>query len=149
MFNKMTEEETFDYTNALNIVKQQQTQRKNAIDKGIIVKQEYSQKINNMKETGKKMFLLFTMAGCPSCSIIKYITKYSDNFLMAVSNMEFLSIDINDTKTDIIEKYQIYSYPQYLIIDKDEKIIAKKSGCDAFNPEQDLVRWIKTFDVEI
>lgn len=146
MFDKMSEEEIVDYNKALESIQEQQTQRRKAVEKGNIVKKEYLEKLETLKQTDKKMFVLFTVSGCPSCTVIKYIAKYEEKFTEAISNMEYILIDVGSTKVDLVDKYQIYSYPQYLIIDKDEKVLAKNTGCDAFNPVLNLVTWVKMFN---
>ena len=146
MLYKFTDDQIKEYTEAFNSLREQQLKRREAVSNGQKVKEEYLSKIDSMKQSDKKMFLLFTMQGCGACTVLKYTIQYNDEIQNILSNFEYLAIDTASTQTDLTNKFNVYSYPYYMLIDKDENIIGKNMGCDAINgPENTFLAWIKQF----
>lgn len=143
MLDKLSEEQLKEYNEAFNALKEQQTKRREAVANGQKVKEEYLSILETMKQTNRKMFLLFTMQGCGACTVLKYTLQYDDRIQSILSNFEQLFIDSTSTQIDLTNKFNVYSYPFYLIIDKDENILGKNMGCDAMNgPANTFLSWI-------
>lgn len=143
MLDKLTPEQAKEYNEAFDILKEQQTKRREAVANGQNVKAEYLAKIDIMKQTNRKMFLLFTMQGCGACTVLKYTLQYDDRIQSILNNFEQIFIDVSSVQIDLVNKFNVYSYPFYLIIDKDENIVAKNMGCDAINgPANTFLSWI-------
>jgi len=143
MLDKLSEEQRKEYDQAFNVLKEQQIKRREATANGQKIKQDYLAKLEVMKQTNRKMFLLFTMQGCGACTVLKYTLQYDDRIQSILNNFEQLSVDATTTQTDLTNKFNVYSYPFYLIIDKDENIVGKNMGCDAINgPANTFLSWI-------
>lgn len=146
MLEKMSDNEKNEYLSSLESLKEQQLKRREAIENGKKIRSEYDSKLQNMKESNKKMLLLFTMQGCPACTVLKYITKYNSDVNQILDKVEFITIDGATTQIDLTTKYNIYSYPYYIILDKEENIVAKNMGCNGLaDPAAEFASWLKSF----
>lgn len=138
-----SEEEVKEYNEALSSVKTSQEKKIKAREAGKQIEDEYNFKINSMKTTNKQMFVLFTMEGCPACKVIKHLIKYNADVISALDQYETLLVNVGEVDSHLIKKMNVYSYPGYFIVDKDEKIIKKNYGCNALgDPVLPLVNWI-------
>lgn len=139
-----TEQETKEYESALQQVKTNQENKIKARDAGKKIEEEYNFKLNSMKETHKQMFILFAMDGCPACKVLKYLVQYNQDVKNALEPHEVMIINVSNTECHLVKKMNVYSYPAYFMIDKDENIIKKNYGCNALqDPVLPIVNWIK------
>ncbi len=138
-----SEQETKDYETALLQVKTSQENKIKARTAGKKIEEEYNFKLNSMKETHRQMFMLFTMDGCPACKVIKYLIRYNQDIKNALDPYEIMIINVTNVDCHLVKKMNVYSYPAYFMIDKDENIIKKNYGCNALHdPVIPIVNWI-------
>lgn len=106
---------------------------------------QYKKTLELIQQNNKQILLLFYMSGCDGCNIIKYLLDNDTSIKEIIYNKyELLMCNITNTKTNLIQKYNIYSYPTCFIIDANEKIVKKKIGIKVINkPENDLLDWFK------
>lgn len=72
-----------------------------------------------MLPKGKTKALIFISTWCPSCRLLKPVLE---KLKVNLQNVQFIEYDI-DSNMDILEKYDIGSFPRILIIDKNNKFI--------------------------
>lgn len=109
---------------------------------------QYKETIENAKKNNKHIFLFFHMRGCDGCNIVKYLLDNNDQIKEALSKYEVLSCDVSTIKTPLVQKYNVYSYPAYFIVNaNDEKVIKQKIGIKVLNgPENDILMWLQQQD---
>lgn len=138
-----SEEEIKEYEEALSNVRTSQEAKVKAREAGKQLEDEYNFKIDSMKTTNKQMFILFAMNGCPSCTVLKHLIKYNPDVIKALEPYETLIVNVGEVDTHLVKKMNVYSYPGYFIVDKDEKAIKKNYGCNALgDPVLPLVNFI-------
>jgi thioredoxin-related protein len=140
---KPTSEEIKEYEEALIEVRNVQLQKVKARELGKAVEEEYQFKIASMKQTDKQMFMLFAMDGCPSCKILKHLITYNEDIIEALKPYEVMIINVSQADTHLIKKMNVYSFPGYFVIDKNEQVLKKNYGCNVLHdPVLPLVNWI-------
>ncbi len=138
-----SEQETNDYNAALLQVKASQEKKIKARIAGKKIEEEYNFKVNSMKETNKQMFILFAMDGCPACKVLKYLIQYNEDIRNALDPYEVIIVNISNVECHLVKKMNVYSYPAYFVIDKDENIIKKNFGCNVLDdPVAPILNWI-------
>jgi thiol:disulfide interchange protein len=138
-----TSEEIKEFEEALIEVRAVQEQKIKARELGKTIEEEYQFKITSMKQTDKQMFILFAMDGCPSCKILKHLITYNEDVIEALKPYETMIINVSQIDTHLIKKMNVYSFPGYFVIDKDEKVLKKNYGCNVLHdPVLPLVTWI-------
>lgn len=138
-----TQEELQEFQEAFNAVKISQERKVKAREAGKKIEEEYQFKIHSMKSTDKQMFILFAMDGCPACKVLKHLVTYNKDVIEALEPHEVMIVNVSDVECQLIKKYNVYSYPAYYMIDKDENTIKKNYGCNALaDPVLPLVNWI-------
>ena len=137
-----TEEQRQQYLDSLEEVKKVQLQRNIAVENGKVLQAEYDYKLAKIKTNDGKIFILFTMEGCSACSVVKYITTYDNDIVNELSTYEIIKVE--NAQTQLTEKYNIYSYPTYFVIDKDENVLKRSMGCNALtDPAKHFLLWLK------
>lgn len=138
-----TSEEISEYEQALILVRESQQQKIKNREAGKKIEEEYNFKINSMKQTDKKMFILFAMDGCPACKVLKHLVSYNEDVIKALEPHETLIVNVSTAESHLVKKMNVYSFPAYYMIDKDEKIIKQNYGCNALgDPILPFVNWI-------
>lgn len=114
-----------------------------ATENGKIFEKEYRDILQKAKDENKHIFLLFTLSGCDGCNVLKYTIENNKKVKDYLEKYIVLNCDISITKTQLIQKYNLYSYPAYFIIDSNEKILKKKVGCPVSGgPERNFLNWL-------
>lgn len=114
-----------------------------ATENGKIFEKEYGDILQKAKDENKHIFLLFTLSGCDGCNVLKYTIENNKEVKDHLEKYIVLNCDISITKTQLIQKYNLYSYPAYFIIDSNEKILKKKVGCTVSGgPERNFLNWL-------
>jgi len=107
--------------------------------------EQYKNALDTAKKDNKNIFLLFYMMGCDGCNIVKYLADNNDSVKNALSNYIILYYNVTQTKTPLVQKYNIYSYPTCLIINSTEKIIKQKIGIKVGDdPSVDFLAWLNS-----
>lgn len=114
-----------------------------ATENGAAFMIQYRQALEKAKNNNSHIFILFHMRGCDGCNIVKYLLDNNDQIKEALLKYEILSCDISTIKTPLVQKYNVYSYPYYIIIDSNEKILKQKTGIKVLKgPENDILDWL-------
>lgn len=137
----ITEEE---YLKSLSKLEEREKLSVISTENGKIFTSQYLHSIEKSRQNNTNIFILFYMKGCDACNIIKYIIDNDNNIKEALSKYEILFCDTSNTKTNLVQKYNIYSYPTCLIIDSNEKVIKQKIGIKVMNgPQNDFLVWLQ------
>lgn len=138
-----SEQETKDYMESIRILEEKNNKMILSIDNGRKIDNQYSTYLNN-KNTDKKILLFFHMDGCPGCIIIDYLIKYNPEIKSIInSKYDLIMINGQKTKTKLIQKYNVYSYPYMVVIDSEENIIKKNTGCNVIGgADINLIAWL-------
>lgn len=114
-----------------------------AVENGKLFEKEYTDTLKKAKDENKHIFLLFTLSGCDGCNVLKYTIENNKKVKDYLEKYIVLNCDISITKTQLIQKYNLYSYPAYFIIDSNEKVIKKQIGCLVLGgPEHHFINWL-------
>lgn len=101
----------------------------------------YKQALLVSKEENKHIFLLFHMPGCDGCNVIKYIID--NNREKIEEKYIIMTYNVAEIKSNLNQKYNIYNYPSYFVIDSNEKIIKQKIGITVSGgAENNFFRWL-------
>jgi|688.fasta_scaffold00568_61 hypothetical protein len=107
--------------------------------------EEYKKALETAKKDNKQIFLLFYMVGCDGCNVIKYLLDNNDSIKNILSNYIVLYYNATQTRSSLVQKYNIYSYPACLIINDSEKVIKQKLGIKVFDdPSVDFLAWLNS-----
>lgn len=137
-------QETENYLESIKILEEKYNNTILSISNGKKIDKNYTDSLQSITNTNKKILLFFHMDGCPGCIIIDYLMKYNEE-IKSIINSKYHLIIINGqkTKTSLIEKYNIYSYPCLIQINSEEKIIKKNIGCDVIGgADINLIKWL-------
>lgn len=105
--------------------------------------EEYNNSLAIAKKENKNIFLFFHMNGCDGCNVVKYILDNNDNIKQVLSNYIVLHYNVTETKTNLVQKYNVYSYPACYLVNAEEKVIKQKMGIKVLDgPEKDLSAWL-------
>ena len=133
------------YLESLARLEAKEKVKKEARENGIKFLEQYKAALETAKQEHKKIFLLFYMQGCDGCNVIKYIIENNQQVKNYLNKYIVLMCDISNTNTNLAQKYNLYSYPAYFIIDSNEKILKQKLGVGMDGgPEKNLVHWLNT-----
>lgn len=144
--NIPTAEETSKFEAALESLKDQQIQRNMAFIRGAEIDKRYQKALENIQTNGKKLFILFHLDGCDGCTVLKYITRYNTDIVKELyDNYEVLIEEMTNVQTELTNKYSIYSFPTYMVVDKDEKMIKQGFGCylQGQGVEYNFLQWLR------
>jgi len=142
--NTPTEEENKLYQSALSDLEKKQKDKELAFMNGKQVEIDYFHTLETSKSSNKNIFLLFYMDGCPGCTVIKYLINYNSEIQEILKDYEVLLINMSKTVTQLSNKYNIYTYPSYFIIDGSENILKKNTGCfTKGGADNNLINWFK------
>lgn len=138
----MIDQET--YLTSLNKLQKKEKAKKEAYENGIKFLDEYKKTLEIATKENKKIFLLFHIQGCDGCNVIKYIIDNNQQVKNYLNKYIVLTCDVSTTQTSLIEKYNLYSYPAYFIINGQEKIFKKNIGITIDGgPERNIINWLK------
>lgn len=131
------------YLKSLAKLEEKEKANKIAFENGQVFSKEYKDTLQKAKDENKHIFLLFTLSGCDGCNVLKYVIQNDKRIQNYLEKYLFLNCDVSTTRTNLAEKYNLYSYPAYFIIDSNEKIIKKKVGCPVDGgPERHFLNWL-------
>ena len=131
------------YLESLEKLKQKEKLNLEAITNGQQFEEAYLETLKKAKNENKKIFLLFYMEGCDGCNVVKYLIDNSKTIKNYLNKYLLLYCDISKTKTGLAQKYNLYSFPAYFIINSNEKIIKKRFGITVMkDPERDFLSWL-------
>lgn len=131
------------YLKSLAKLEEKEKANKIAFENGQVFAKEYKDILQKAKDENKHIFLLFTLSGCDGCNVLKYVIENDKKIQNYLAKYLFLNCDVSTTKTNLAEKYNLYSYPAYFIIDSNEKILKKKVGCPVSGgPERNFLNWL-------
>ena len=137
----MIDEKT--YLESLARIEEKEKLREIAIENGVKFLETYKELLNSAKKEQKHIFLLFHMSGCDGCNVIKYNLENNKQLQNYLNKYIVLTCNVSEIKTDLTQKYNVYSYPACFIIDSNEKILKQKIGITVKNgPEKDLINWL-------
>jgi thiol:disulfide interchange protein len=106
---------------------------------------QYQETLALAKNNKQHIFLLFYMTGCDGCNIIRYLIDTNTQVQNYLKKYIVLTCDVSNTKTNLVQKYNLYSYPAYFIIDSNEKIIKQKIGLSVDGgPERNFISWLQS-----
>lgn len=134
-----------EYEEALNRLLENNKQRSIAIQKGYEYEILYNKALIKIKEEeNRNIFLLFHMNNCDGCTIMRYLINNSPDIIEALKNFEVISVPVSECRTNLIDKFDVYSFPSYFIIDKDEKRVKFNTGCNVSGkgPEFNFLNWL-------
>jgi thiol:disulfide interchange protein len=138
----MIKEET--YLTSLTKLRDRETLHDNAVEKGKKFLEIYKNSLEESKILNKHIFLLFYVTGCDGCNVVRYLMENNQEIKNILANYIVLQCDVSETVTKLTDKYNLYSYPSYFILDGEEKVIKKKIGIKVKNgPEKDFLDWLK------
>lgn len=138
-----TQEEIQAYESALSELENKQKNKELAMINGKQVEIDYFHAIENSKASNKNIFILFYMDGCAGCTVIKYLVEYNEEITKILEDYEILLINMSKTSTQLSNKYNVYNYPSYFIIDSSENILKKNTGCFTKNgADRNLINWL-------
>lgn len=116
-----------------------------ATENGIKFLKDYELALEQSKTNNKKILLCFHMKGCDGCNVVNYILNNNNIIKNILDNYIVLFYSINDTKTKLIQQYNVYSYPACYIINSNEKVLKQKIGIKVLNgPENDILNWLNS-----
>jgi thioredoxin-related protein len=142
--NTPTDEEIQLYQSALSDLEKKQKDKELAFVNGKQTEIDYFHIIENAKLNNKNIFLLFYLENCSGCTVIKYLINYNSEIQEILKDYEVLLINMSKTITSLSNKYNIYTYPSYFIIDASENILKKNTGCLTKNgADNNLINWFK------
>lgn len=131
------------YLKSLAKLEEKERVKKQARENGIKFLEQYKQTLEIAKKENKKIFLLFYMEGCDGCNVIKYIIDNDKQVKNYLNKYILLTCNISNTITNLAQKYNLYSYPAYFIIDGNEKILKQKTGANIDGgAERNLINWL-------
>lgn len=133
------------YEEALNRLIENNKQRSIAIQKGYEYEILYNKALVKIKDTeNRNIFLFFHMENCDGCTVMRYLINNSPDIAKALENFEVISIPVSECRTSLTDKFDVYSFPSYFIIDKDEKKVKSYIGCNVSGkgPEFNFLNWL-------
>lgn len=131
------------YLKSLAKLEEKEKANKIAFENGQTFAKEYKDTLQKAKDQNKHIFLLFTLSGCDGCNVLKYIIQNDKRVQNYLDKYLLINCDISTTRTNLIEKYNLYSYPAYFIIDSNEKTLKKGIGCTVGGgPERNFLNWL-------
>ncbi len=133
------------YLTSLTKLRDRETLHDNAVSNGKKFLQLYKNSLEESKILNKHIFLLFYVTGCDGCNVVRYLMENNQDIKNILANYIVLEYDVSETITKLTDKYNLYSYPSYFILDSEEKVINKKIGISVKNgPENDFLKWLNT-----
>ena len=131
------------YLKSLAKLEEKEKANKIAFENGKIFTALYDETIKKATDENKQIFLLFTLSGCDGCNVIKYIIDNNQQVKNYLDKYLILNCDVSTTRTNLVQKYNVYSYPAYFIIDSNSKIVKQKIGCSVLGgPETHFINWL-------
>jgi len=132
-----------EYDNSVSRLQEKERLNKLYAENGKNFLIQYQDTLQLSKNNKQHIFLLFYMPGCDGCNIIKYLIDNDNQVQNYLKKYMVLMCDVSNTKTNLVQKYNLYSYPAYFIIDSNEKIIKQKIGCSVLGgPERNFINWL-------
>lgn len=114
-----------------------------ATENGAAFMTQYREALDKAKHDNGHIFILFYMKGCDGCNVVKYLITNNEDIKVSLSKYQILICDLSTTKTSLVQKYNVYSYPYCIIIDSNEKILKQKTGIKVLKgPENDILDWL-------
>lgn len=131
------------YLKSLARLEEKEKSNKIAFENGKAFMALYKETIQKAKDENKQIFLLFALSGCDGCNVIKYVINNDKQVKNYLDKYLILNCDVSTTRTNLAEKYNLYSYPAYFIIDGNEKIFKQKIGCSVLGgAEKNFINWL-------
>lgn len=141
-----TQEETLEFEKALKILEEQQEERNKAFFKGADIERRVSDAISRAKTSGKNVFLLFHIHGCNGCTVINYLVQHDPTIVKVLEDhYEVVLAEMTDAQTELVNKYNVYSFPTYLLLDSDGSVYKQNYGCylHGLGVAHNLLEWLK------
>jgi thioredoxin-related protein len=137
----MIDQET--YAKSLAKLEEKEKANKIAFENGQAFMKLYGETIQKAKNEKRQIFLLFTLSGCDGCNVLKYTIENDKQVQNYMNKYLFLNCDISNTRTNLTEKYNLYSYPACFIIDSNENIVKQRIGCPITGgASRNLIHWM-------
>lgn len=134
-----------EYDNSFSKLQEKDRLNKLYAENGRNFLAQYQETLTLAKNNKQHIFLLFYMTGCDGCNIIRYLIDTNTQVQNYLKKYIVLTCDVSNTKTNLVQKYNLYSYPAYFIIDSNEKIIKQKIGLSVDGgPERNLINWLQS-----
>lgn len=131
------------YLKSLAKLEEKEKAKQQAVENGKKFLEEYKKSLETSKKEHKKIFLLFYMEGCDGCNVIKYIIDNNKQVQNYLDKYIVVTCNISKTYTNLAQKYNLYSYPAYFIIDGNEKKLKEKIGVTIQGgAERNLINWL-------
>jgi thiol:disulfide interchange protein len=115
------------------------TSKENLVDKGIHFETEdWNIILDKAKIEDKLIFLNLYATWCGPCKMMKVYTL-SNKDVAGFFNENYINVSLDGEKgkgLEIMEKYKLRSFPSYLFIDGDDKVVAQVSG---YFPPKDFI----------
>lgn len=141
-----TQEETDNFETALKVLREQNEERNRAFNKAREIEESYNKALFNIKQNGKKLFILFHLDGCYGCTVMNYIVQYNEAIVQELeNNYEVLIAEMSGVQSHLVDKYNLYSFPTYIVIDNNEHILKQNYGCyiQGAGVEYNFLQWLK------
>jgi thioredoxin-related protein len=107
---------------------------------------QYFKALVQAKSENKQILMVFYMNGCNPCTVLKYLLSYNEKIVNLINEKQYIKLlyNVSEAKCPLIDKYNIYNFPSYFILDSDEKVIKKGNGyLVGDNPEDYLLNWLQ------
>jgi thiol:disulfide interchange protein len=132
------------YLESLERLKAKENIKKQSIENGEKFLAQYKETLEKSKKENKKIFLLFYLEKCDGCNVVKYLIDNNRMVRDCLDKYLVLTCNISKTRTGLVEKYNVYSYPSYFIIDSSQKILKKNTGISVEGgPEINIINWLQ------
>jgi thioredoxin-related protein len=104
----------------------------------------YKENLEKAKQENKRIFLLFYMKDCDGCKVVKYLIENDKLVQNYLTKYIVLTCEMSDKRISLSQKYNLYSFPAYFIIDANEKIIKQKIGINVNGDvSRNLISWLQ------
>lgn len=132
------------YLESLKRLKEKENIKKQSIENGKNFLVKYKETLQKSKTENKKIFLLFYLDKCDGCNVVKYIIDNNKEVQNYLNKYLILTYNASITRTELIEKYNVYTYPTYFIIDSNGKILKKNIGIAVEGgPARNIINWLQ------
>lgn len=144
MNTEPSREEIVLYDDAIQELLEREQKTKQARKRGLEYNDLYNKALIDSHHQNKHIFILFYLDGCSGCYVIKHLMKYNESIKNYLDNYIVLQFDMSVAHSNLTQKYNIYNYPCYMILDHEENIIKKGFGCIVeYGPENYFLNWLK------
>jgi thioredoxin-related protein len=139
-------EEILAFETALKNLEMQQEERNKAFLKGADIERQIANAVSKAKSNNKKVFILFHIEGCNGCTVIKHLVEYDTAIVKTLEeNYETVLAEMTAVQSSIVNTYNLYSFPSYILLDADGNLFKQNYGCYLHGDgvAHNLLEWLK------